>query len=67
MNATCLPNLGVEAPAYVALQRDMHDALLRQHPEWMESDGKCPKCDEYDRRFARSLGLFLSFEPAEAH
>jgi hypothetical protein len=67
MNATCLPNLGVEAAPYVALQREMHDALLRQHPEWMERDGNCPKCDDYDRRFARSLSLFLTFKRADAH
>jgi hypothetical protein len=43
MNATSLPALPVEAAAYVALQREMHDALLRQLPEWMERDGNCPK------------------------
>jgi len=59
MNAPTLPALPVEAAPYVALQREMHDALLRQHPEWMERDGNCSKCDEYDRRFARSLSLFL--------
>ena len=67
MNATPLPALPVEAGAYVALQRQMHDALLRQHPEWMERDGNCAKCDEYDRRFARLLSLFLTFKRADAH
>lgn len=67
MNATSLPALAVEAAAYVALQREMHDALLRQHPEWMERDGNSPKCEEYDRRFARLLSLFLTFEHAHAH
>ena len=60
MNATSLSGLPVEAAPYVALQREMHDALLRQNPEWMERDGNCPKCDEYDRRFARLLSLFLT-------
>ena len=59
MNATCLPSFVVEAPTYVALEREMHDALLAQHPEWMERDGNCPKCDDYDRRFARLLSLSL--------
>jgi hypothetical protein len=62
MNATSLPALPIEAAPYVALQREMHDALLRQHPEWMERDGNSPKCDEYDRRFARSLSLSLAFD-----
>ena len=67
MNATSLPALSIEVAPYVALQREMHNALLRQHPEWMERDGNSPKCDEYDRRFARLLSLFLTFERAEAH
>jgi hypothetical protein len=67
MNATSLPALPAEAAPYVALQREMHDALLRQNPEWMERDGNSPKCDEYDRRFARLLSLFLTFEHADAH
>ena len=61
MNATSLPALPVEAAAYGQLQREMHDALLRQHPEWMEGDGNCPKCDDYDRRFAELLNLSLAF------
>jgi hypothetical protein len=67
MNATSLPALAVEAVAYIALQREMHDALLRQHPEWIERDGNCPKCDDYDRRFAQLLSFFLTFERANAH
>jgi hypothetical protein len=67
MNATFLPTLAVEAPAYVELQREMHDALLAQHPEWIGGDGNSPKCDDYDRRFARLLSSFLTFERASAH
>ena len=61
MNATSLPALPVEAAPYVAPQREMHDALLRQNPEWMERDGNCSKCDDYDRRFAQLLSLSLAF------
>ena len=67
MKATSLPTLTVEAPAYVALQRQMHDALLMQNPEWFERDGNCPKCDDYDRRFAELLSSFMAFERAYAH
>ena len=67
MNATCFPSRAVEAPAYVALQREMHNALLTQHPEWIERDGNCPKCDDYDRRFAELLSFFLVLERAQAH
>jgi len=67
MNATSLPALAVEAAPYVALQQEMHDALLVQHPEWVERDGNCPTCDDYDRRFAHLLSFFLTFERAKAH
>jgi len=66
MNATCFPSRAVEAPAYAALQRKMHYALLAQHPEWIERDGNCPKCDDYDRRFAELLGFFLASERTQA-
>ena len=67
MNAIFLPTLAVEAPVYVELQREMHDALLAQHPEWIRSDGNSPKCDEYDRRFAELLRFSLTVEQARAH
>ena len=61
MNTTHSPSLAAEVPAYAELQRTMHEALLVQHPEWMERDGNCPKCDDYDRRFAELLSLSLVF------
>ena len=61
MNATSFPTLALEAPAYAELQHAMHEALLQQHPEWIERDGNCPKCDDYDRRFAELLSLSLAF------
>ena len=60
-------SLAVDAPAYVALQHEMHDTLLMQHPEWIERDGNYPKCDDYDRRFAQLLSFFLTFERVNAH
>jgi hypothetical protein len=67
MNTITLTNLTAEVPVYAALQRQVHDALLAQHPEWIESDGNCPQCDEYDRRFAQLLGFSLTVEGAHAH
>ena len=60
MNTPSLPALAIEAAPYVALQREMHDALLQQHPEWVERDGNCPTCDDYDRRFAELLDFSLA-------
>lgn len=62
MSATLSTGRVAGVPAYAQLQRTMHDALLQQHPEWMESDGNCPTCDDYDRRLARLLELSLAFE-----
>jgi len=67
MNATSLPAPAVDAAPYVALRREMHDALLRQHPEWMEPDGNCPTCDDYDRRFAELLSLSFVFNRGGVH
>ncbi|HKQ37735.1 MAG TPA: hypothetical protein VJ063_06625 [Verrucomicrobiae bacterium] len=55
MNATPVSTLAAEAPAYARLQREMHDALLAQHPEWVLPNGDCPTCDSYDARFAELL------------
>ena len=52
-------------PGYAQLQRDMHDALRTQHPEWLGADGKSPLCDFYESVFAQ---LFVSHrEHARMH
>ena len=56
-----------EVPAYVELQREMHNALRAQHPEWVKSNGDSPICDAYESRFAELLSLSLQFERAHAH
>jgi len=48
------------AHSYAELQKQMHHDLLAQHPEWIQSDGNCPKCDEYDRRMAKLIAMFES-------
>jgi len=55
MNTIYSSNLAAEAPAYAQLQRQMHDALLAQHPDWILPNGDCPTCDAYDARFAELL------------
>jgi hypothetical protein len=55
MNATHLSSFTAEVPAYAQLQRQIHDALLAQHPEWILPDGACPTCDSYDERFEELL------------
>ena len=46
-----------EVEPYVQLQQQMHEALLKQHPEWVLPNGKSPMCDAYESRLAELLGL----------
>lgn len=66
MNATSLPSMSIKTRGYVALQREMHDALLAQHPEWIEPNGDCPTCDSYESRLAQLLSLSLATEQGHA-
>ncbi|MGB8342813.1 MAG: hypothetical protein WCE51_14595 [Chthoniobacterales bacterium] len=67
MNSTLSTNLTAQAPAYVALQHEMHDALRAQHPDWIRPNGDCPMCDSYESRLAHLLSLSLAFEQARPH
>jgi hypothetical protein len=37
------------------LRQQIHDDLRIQHPEWVEPNGECPKCDSYESRLAQLL------------
>jgi len=43
-------------PTYSDLQRQMHEALRAQNPQWVGPDGESPICDDYERRLAKLLG-----------
>jgi hypothetical protein len=49
-----------EGPGYTQLQRQIHDALRAQHPEWIQPNGDSPICDSYESRFAELLRLSLT-------
>ena len=51
----------------VRLQREMHDALRAQHPDWILPNGDCLTCDSYDARFTELLIVSLATERALAH
>jgi hypothetical protein len=51
MNTTHSSIPVAEVPGYTELQREIHDALRAQHPEWIEADGKSRTCDYYEPRF----------------
>lgn len=40
---------------YTELEQQIHDDLRRQHPEWIDSSGKCPECDEHEARLKKLL------------
>jgi len=40
------------------LRQQIHDDLRIQHPEWVEPDGECRKCDSYESRLAELLESF---------
>ena len=41
------------------LRQQIHDDLRIQHPEWVEPNGECSKCDSYE---ARLMELLLALE-----
>jgi hypothetical protein len=51
-----------ESNPYIQLQHQIHDALRKQHSEWIEQNGDCRTCESYDSRFAELLDLFQSNE-----
>jgi hypothetical protein len=46
-----------EIQSYVQLQQEIHQALRKEHPEWVEPNGECPVCETYESRLAELLGL----------
>jgi hypothetical protein len=58
---TSLPTAG-QSDSYVQLQHQIHDALLQQHPEWIQPNGDCPTCESYESRFVELLNIFQSRE-----
>jgi hypothetical protein len=41
------------------LRQQIRDDLRVQHPEWVEPNGGCPKCDSYESRLAELLESFM--------
>ena len=43
---------------YTELRKQIRETLRRQHPEWIDANGKSPLCDSYEARLAKLLALF---------
>jgi hypothetical protein len=57
MKTNASPIVPNKVPAYVQLQQQMHEALRKEHPEWVEPNGECPTCEAYESRLAELLRL----------
>ena len=57
-----MPN---EIHSYTDLQRQIHEDLRVQHPEWVRSNGDCPTCDSYELRLSKLLGLTQRSQTAQ--
>jgi hypothetical protein len=57
---------GGEIRSYVELQRQIHDALRVEHPEWVKPNGDCPTCESYESRLAELLGLSSAKQDRQA-
>jgi len=49
---------------YTELQRQIHNDLRLQHPEWVQSNGESPICDSYE---VRLMKLLADLEEVGAH
>jgi len=60
-----------EIGSYAELQRQIHDALRAEHPEWVQPNGDCPTCESYESRLAELLGKLTASptvsSPTEEH
>ena len=43
---------------YTELRKQIRETLRRQHPAWIDANGKSPLCDSYEARLAKLLALF---------
>jgi hypothetical protein len=57
METSTSPTKSDEIRSYVQLQQQIHQALRKEHPEWVEPNGDCPTCESYESRLAELLGL----------
>jgi hypothetical protein len=62
MKTNASPVFPGEVQGYVQLQRQVHEALLKEHPEWIEPSGACPMCEIYESRLAELLAVASSNE-----
>lgn len=60
-------NMPDQIHSYGDLQQQIHLDLRAQHPDWVEPNGDCPRCDSYESRLADLLGLSLNPNAVRMH
>src|SRR5215475_4937685 len=55
-----------EIHTYEELQRQIHEDLRVQHPEWIQPDGRSPMCDSYEARLIQLLASLTQRESTES-
>jgi hypothetical protein len=66
MKTNTSPAFPGEVQGFVPLQREIHEALRKEHPEWVEPNGECPMCEVYESRLAKLLALSSASEQRSA-
>jgi hypothetical protein len=49
---------------YADLQKQIHDDLRIQHPEWVQPNGESPMCDSYEARLMKTLDVLIRQRPS---
>jgi hypothetical protein len=62
MKMNAYPAVPEVVQPYVQLQQQIHEALRKEHPEWVEPNGECPMCESYELRLAELLGVSSASE-----
>lgn len=52
---------------YADLQKQIHDDLRTQHPEWVQPNGESPMCDSYEARLIKTLDVLTRRGPSVAY
>jgi hypothetical protein len=56
-----------QVQTYAELQRQIHDDLRIQHPEWVQSNGESPTCDSYEARLMELLEGLTQRQPNKSY
>jgi len=56
VSITKLSGVPHQAHSFGELRQQIHEDLRIQHPEWIQPNGECPKCDAYETRLMELLG-----------